>query len=57
MQKGNNIKRVFTDKNDVLVYKILSSYTQDELKQKSIIDISDDFYREYINIVDKHDVV
>ena len=57
MQKGNNIKRVFTDKNDVLVYKILSSYTQDELKQKSIIDISDDFYREYINIVDNHDVV
>ena len=57
MQKGNNIKRVFTDKNDVLVYKILSSYTQDELKQKSIIDISDDFYREYINIVDKYDIV
>lgn len=45
LQKGQNIKKVYTNEFDVKVYKLLLSHTPEELQNMSIIDIADEFYK------------
>lgn len=45
LQKGQNIKKVYTNEFDVKVYKLLLSHTPEELQNMSIIDVADEFYK------------
>lgn len=45
MANNQNIKKVYTNEFDVKLYQLLMEYKPEELKELSIIDIQDEFYR------------
>lgn len=47
LQGGRLNKKIYKTKEEIQVVKILESYTREELKAMSIIDIQDKFYEQY----------
>lgn len=47
IQKGSGNKKIYKTKEEIQVVKLLESIPKEELKQMSIIDIEDIFYKEY----------
>ena len=47
IQRGSGNKKIYKTKEEIQVVKLLESIPKEELKQMSIIDIEDIFYKEY----------
>ena len=47
IQKGSGNKKIYKTKEEIQVVKLLENIPKEELKQMSIIDIEDMFYKEY----------
>ena len=44
---GRQNKKVYKTKEEIMVVKLLESHTREELQNMSIIDIEDEFYKQY----------
>ena len=44
---GRANKKIYKTKEEIMVVKLLESYTREELQKMSIIDIEDEFYKKY----------
>ena len=51
IQSGRTNKKIYKTKEEIQVVKLLESYTREELKNMSIIDIENEFYEKYEVIV------
>ena len=47
IQRGSGNKKIYKTKEEIQVVKLLENIPKEELKQMSIIDIEDMFYRRY----------